>query len=251
MSSRSVLMTTAALFALGAGIPFGGGVVQAGEATTPAAEAADDAPVNLSFRFKRHIDDDLAEQDVLIERDPGSGEVYRPTKSDRDLSLPLYAAAKPLPHEPFDETANGPWPKGQPLGLTLGEWLDAKGEAQYSCTDGAGHLSVDFTGLVPDGVYTMWHFFMASPPTTPFIGTYDLPVGKRDGTESVFTADEDGDATFNAAFKPCLQLTGEHLFAGLAVAWHSDGKTYGALPGDFAADSHVHLYAGLPKRSGI
>ena len=225
-----------------------------GSAVLPTANASQptyDAPVELQFRFVRHIDDDLPEQDVFIEREPGSGQVYRPTKGDRDMSLPLYAAARPIKHDPFDEKAAGPWPKGRPLGLTLGDWLAAKGEARYRCTDGEGHLRVDFTGLVPDGVYTLWHFFMAMPPTDPFIGTYDLPVGARDGSQSVFTADADGNAVYEQSFKPCLQLSGEHLMGGLAIAWHSDGKTYGALPGPFATVSHVHLYAGLPKRSGI
>ena len=258
MHLKNLMTATTALAALGAGMVLGAGVAMAdgsgapaGGGAAPPVQLAYDAPLDMTFSFKRHIDDELAEQDVFVEREPGSGKVYRPTKGDRDLSLPLYAAARPLDHNPFDEAANGPWPKGRSLGMTLGEWLDAKGEAQYSCKDGTGQLSVEFTGLVPEGVYTMWHFFMASPPTDPFIGTYDLPIGARDGTQSVFSADKAGTASYDVAFKPCLQLTGEHLFAGLAIAWHSDGKTYGAVPGEFATVSHVHLYAGLPKRSGI
>jgi hypothetical protein len=52
-------------------------------------------------------------------------------------------------------------------------------------------------------------------------------------------------------FTPCLQLTGEHLASSLAVAWHSNDKTYGALPGEFATNSHIQLFMSLPKRSGI
>ncbi|NIA69953.1 hypothetical protein HBA54_15220 [Pelagibius litoralis] len=245
MHLKHLLITTCAAMALGAGAAMADSSV-----SQPITQIAYDAPVNVSLSFKRHVDDNLAEQDVFIEREAGSGKVYRPTKGDQDLKLPLYAAARQLDHNPFDETAEGPWPKGRPLGLTLGEWLNAKGEARYSCQDGAGTLTADFSGLIPDGVYTMWHFFMASPPTDPFIGTYDLPLGTRDGSQSVFAADKAGVARFEATFKPCLQLTGEHLAAGLAIAWHSDGKTYGVVPGAFATYSHVHLYAGLPKRGG-
>ena len=39
--------------------------------------------------------------------------------------------------------------------------------------------------------------------------------------------------------------------SGLAIAYHSDAKTYGPLPGEFGSNSHIHLYLGLPKRSGI
>ena len=215
------------------------------------ATQAYDAPVELDINFVFHIDDNLPEQDVFIEREPGSGKVYRATKGDQNLKAPLYAAAKPLKHAPFDAAAVGPWPKGRGLGLTLGEWFEAEGKGKYRCTDGQGHIAVEFNGLVPNGVYTMWHYFMAWPPTEPFIGTYDLPLGSRDGAQSVFTADAKGKARFERSFKPCLQLTGEHLAAGLAVAWHSDGKTYGVEPGAFATNSHIQLYTGLPKRSGI
>ena len=238
----------AALLALA----LGAGAGTAGEVQTATAEVQPyDPPVELDITFVFHIDDDLAEQDVFVEREPGSGQVFRPTKAERDLDQPLYAAAKPLPHDPFDADALGPYPKGRPLDVTLGQWFEAEGAGRYRCRDGEGQLTVDFTGLVPGGVYTMWHFFMASPPTQPFIGTYDLPLGSRDGTQSVFTADDRGRARFARSFKPCLQLTGEHLAAGLAVAWHSDGKTYGVEPGDFGTVSHIQLYTGLPKRSGI
>ncbi|MGI9452158.1 MAG: hypothetical protein ACR2QH_16190 [Geminicoccaceae bacterium] len=216
-----------------------------------AASTSYDDPVDLDLAFVFHIDDDLAEQDVFVEREPGSGEVYRPTKGDRDMNLPLYAAAEPVEHQPFDPDALGPWPKGKALGVTLGEWFAAKGTGQYSCVDGEGTLEVSFESLVPNGVYPMWHDFMAWPPTEPFIGTYDLPVGARNGSENVFVTDDKGDAMFERIFKPCLQLSGEHLIADLAIAWHSDGKTYGPLPGEFATKSHVQMYLGLPKRQGI
>ena len=127
MNPRKMFLTTSALVALSAGLALTTSLAFADESAEPRArivKASYDAPVDLAFRFKRHIDDELAEQDVFIEREPGSGKVYRPTKGDRDLSLPLYAAARPLEHAPFDETANGPWPKGRPLGMTLGDcWM--------------------------------------------------------------------------------------------------------------------------------
>ncbi|MEM7225693.1 MAG: hypothetical protein AAF495_22125 [Pseudomonadota bacterium] len=210
-----------------------------------------DPPVSFDLTFNLHIDDDLAEQDIFVEKVPGSGQVYRPTVGERDLSLPLYSTAEPVEHTPFEPDNLGPWPKGEPLGITLGEWFQAGGKGTYSCQDGEGTLDLTFTKLVPNGVYTVWHAFMAWPPTEPFIGTYDLPVGARDGSQSVFVADANGNAVVERTFKPCLQLTGEHLAAELAIVYHSDGKTYGPLPGEFASDSHVHLYVGLPKRSGI
>ena len=239
MSLKSKLLATAVAFGFG---------VSASQAL---AVGEYDAPVSFDLTFNFHIDDELAEQDIFVEKVPGSGQVYRPTVGERDLSLPLYTTAQPVEHTPFEPDNLGPWPKGKPLGITLGEWLGASGKGTYTCSDGVGTLDVTFTKLVPDGVYTVWHAFMAWPPTEPFIGTYDLPVGARDGSQSVFTANAEGNAEVQRTFKPCLQLTGEHLAAELAIVYHSDGKTYGPLPGEFARDSHVHMYVGLPKRSGI
>lgn len=215
-----------------------------------AVDTRPDAPVSFPVEFHFHVDDGLAEQDVFIMRD-GAGEVFRATAADQDMSTPLYASAAPVAHNPMNPEEIGPWKAGPALGMTLGDWFAADGTGSYTCTDGEGRLEVDFTGLVPEGVYTMWHYFMAWPPTEPFIGTYDLPVGARDGSQSVFTADAQGQARFEQIFKPCLQLTGEHLASGLAVAWHSDAKSYGVEPGPFGSASHIQLYMGLPQRGGL
>ncbi|MEM1129961.1 MAG: hypothetical protein AAGH83_05490 [Pseudomonadota bacterium] len=210
-----------------------------------------DAPVAFDLNFILHVQADVAEQDVFIEREAGSGDVWRPGPAERSFDAPLYASAEPQRHQPFDPAAVGPYPKGAPLNMTLGEWYEASGEGSYTCEAGEGHLHVDFEGLVPEGVYTLWHYFVAWPPTEPFIGTYDLPVGSRDGAQSVFVADKDGKAEFDQTFLPCLQLTGEHLAAGLALNWHSDGLTYGVEPGEFAHNAHIQLFADLPARSGL
>ena len=220
----------------------------------PASESSQlqyDEPVAMNLTFRFHLDDDLAEQDVFVQREKDTAQVYRVTKGDRNMSMPLYAAAEPIAHNPFDPAQVGPWPQGQALGMSLGDWLQAEGQARYTCQDGAGHIQADFTGLIPEAVYTVWHYFIAWPPTEPFIGTYDLPLGTRDGSQAAFTTDSHGNAVFERRFKPCLQLSGEHLVSGLALAYHSDGKTYGPLPGDFASNSHIHLYVGLPQRSGL
>ncbi|MEO1679999.1 MAG: hypothetical protein AAFU80_17785 [Pseudomonadota bacterium] len=210
-----------------------------------------DAPVSFDIAFRYHVDDEVAEQDVFIETAPGAAQVVRPDPAERNMNAPLFASAEPQRHMPFDSSAVGPFPKGAPLGLTLGEWFTASGNGSYTCENGEGHLQVAFEGLVPEGVYTLWHYFVAWPPTEPFIGTYDLPVGSRDGAQSVFTADDEGNAVFDQTFQPCLQLTGEHLAAGLAVNWHSDDKVYGVEPGEFGHNAHIQLYSGLPARSGL
>lgn len=233
------LLTTVAAIGLMAG------AAEAGPA------GAYDAPVELDLTFVFHIDEDLAEQDVYVERVKGSGQVFRATRADRDMAQPLYTLDRPMSHDPFDPEAVGPYPMGRELGLTLGEWFEAKGEGRYACEDGEGRIDVAFENMIPNATYTMWHFFTAWPPTDPFNGTYDVPIGSRDGEQSVFVADEAGGARFQRTFKPCLQLSGEHLVSGLGVAWHSDGRTWGSDPGEFPTQSHIQLYVMLPPRAGI
>ncbi|MEM0949675.1 MAG: hypothetical protein AAGK37_19910 [Pseudomonadota bacterium] len=203
--------------------------------------------VSLDITFRSHVADGLAEQDVYVRADGG---VVRPGPNFGDTSTPLYASAQPQAHAPGDPDALGPFPAGAELGITLGDWLKGSGTGRYHCENGQGHLSVAFENLVPEGVYTIWHFFMANGATDTFIGTFDLPVGAFDGSQSVLVADAEGAATLDQSFADCLQLTGPQLMAGLALNWHSDGETYGVLPGLFGHNAHIQLYTDLPAQPG-
>ena len=217
-------------------------------------EAAPEPPdnrVSFDVSFKTHLDMDLPEQDIYIERVKGSREVWRVTKGDNDMNAPLYKTAVETKHNPFDPTALGPHPQGEPMGMTLGDWLKHQGTGTYTAVDGVGTLDLSFSGLVPNGVYTMWHAFIALPPTTPFSGTLDLPLGARDGSESVFRADANGEAKFRHTFTPGLEMSDVWTTAMLAINYHSDGKTYGAFPGNFGLNSHIPLFVMLPNRDGI
>lgn len=218
--------------------------------SAPKASAESDA-LAFDVAFVTHLDMNMPEQDVYIEREAGSGQVYRVTKGDNDMDAPLYGTAVEVAHDPFDEAALGPYKKGAALGMTLGQWLAQRGTGRYTYKDGVGTLDLEFSNLVPNGVYTMWHGFIALPPTTPFSGTLDLPLGARDGSESVFTADAEGNARFKHSFKPGLQMTDVWTTAMLAIAYHSDGKTYGGSPGEFGRNAHVPLFVMLPKRAGL
>ena len=231
--------------------PSASGDHPATEQQEPASARRAGKELAFEIAFMTHLDMNLPEQDVFIERVPGSGEVFRVTPGDNDMSAPLYKTAVEVKHDPFDPKAVGPHPKGEPFGMTLGQWLKHQGTGTYTFEDGVGHLDLSFSGLVPNGVYTMWHAFMALPPTEPFSGALDLPLGAGDGSESVFIADEDGKARFVHTFSPGLQLTDVWTTAMLAIAYHSDGKTYGGLPGNFGLNAHVPLFVLLPEREGI
>ncbi len=241
------------LVVVGGGLLLGTLVIGGGEAATAFAQevASGEATVSIELAFITHLEADLPEQDVYIEREPGSGEVWRVTKGDNDMSVPLYKTAHMVEHDPFNPDALGPYPKGEAFGLTLGDWLKQRGTGTYTCTNGEANLNASFTGLVPDGVYTMWFAFMALPPTTPFSGTLDLPLGARDGSESVFSADAEGNANFERTFTPCLEMSNPWVTSMLAINYHSDGKTYAAHPGEFGYNAHIPLFLMFPNREGI
>lgn len=207
-----------------------------------------------AVRLVSHIEFGVFEQDVYIERPGGlPGEVFRPTPDDAANPLtadsPLYASAEELDHDPTF-MQGGPFEKGAALGFTLAEWLAAKASVAYLCTDGeTARLDAAFSGLVPEGVYTFWNSRLTFTGGA-ITGANDVPAGEPMGTENVFTASEDGTARFSAGWEGCNEPStggpgigpdgGAQVFA---IAYHSDGETYGASPGPFGSATHVQLFA--------
>ena len=212
---------------------------------------AQTTPVELTF--VDHLKAGMIEQDVFVEKFPGSGMVYRVLPQDREkyLDHSLFAVKEKQTHNPISAAEVGPYPKGESMGFTLREWLSAKGTANYTCEDGWGVLNANFENLVPNAVYTLWHSFFAKPPTEPFTGILDLPLGNRDGSQSAFTTDAEGNATIEIRFENCLQLSGDQLMSLVALAYHSDGVTYGVLPGPFGKVTHVQLFTPLPDEDDV
>lgn len=203
----------------------------------------------IKLQFVTFMRGKMPEQDVFIEKAASSDGVYR-TTSLENPSAPLYASAIPVPENPFNPKDLGPYQKGRALGITLGQWLAATGSGTLDCRGGAGTLNATFTKLVPNGVYTVWYHFGSAQPTSPALA-FDLPLGAIDGTQNIFRSDEAGNASFKLAVKPCLQLSGDYVAAVLAIAWHSDGKTYGIGPGPMGQSTHVQLLVELPKARGL
>jgi hypothetical protein len=48
-----------------------------------------------------------------------------------------------------------------------------------------------------------------------------------------------------------LQGSGSQLAEGLAIAYHSDGKTYGSTMGPAGEVAHVHLFLLLPSSADM
>jgi hypothetical protein len=200
----------------------------------------------VALQAVTHLTAGMAEQDVFVERIAASGEVERvlPGEEGDVLELPVYAAAETVDHDLFGSGDNpvGPYPKGASLGMTLGEWLAATGEGSYTVTGNRARIEMTFENLVPNGVYTVWCSRVSYPPNIKIV---DNPCGAADGTENIFSADAQGNARFELeldALPPSSAETGTVI----AMAYHSDGQTYGASPGDFGRNSHVQLAAMIP-----
>lgn len=215
-------------------------------ASGPIAQAE---PMTVTLKFVTFSQAKMNEQDIFVEKAASSGQVYRVTPEDTNMGAWLFATAKPQDHNPADAKAIGPFQKGRALGITLGQWLGATGNGTYTCNSGEGTVQASFAKLVSNGLYTMWNVFAPAPPAQPF-RVLELPLGARDGTQNTFRADAQGNASFAATFKPCLQLTGDHLVSMLAIAWHSDGKTYAGDAGPFGMTSHVQMLVRLPRAEG-
>ena len=203
------------------------------------ASAGDD----IELTFKSHLQWGKVEQSVQVEREAGSGQVYRVTPVDqhRYLNSPVYGTDEIVALSPSDHGAVGPYQIGKALGFTLGDWLAATGTARYRCDGDDGKVEATFDNLVPNGVYTMWFVMAPRPPLEPF-KVLPMPLGARDATQNSFGANAKGHVEFSVSFSPCLQLSGRQVNTFLAIVWHSDGKTYGASPGPFSKMAHIQFF---------
>jgi hypothetical protein len=200
----------------------------------------------VPLQLVSHVAAGMAEQDVYVARVENAGEVFRLTgeKVGSYLDAPVYAAQEAIEHDLFDLGDNplGPYPQGVPLGFTLGEWLAAGATGSYTVQGEQATLDLTFTRLVPLSVYMVWCATVNTPPNVSIV---DKPCGAADGSENVFVADSNGNATFRLTMPPLVETTDTSLQV-IAAAYHSDGKSYGALPGDFGLNSHVQIAAVIP-----
>ncbi len=213
------------------------------------ASAQDTQQFELAWGM--YVTDGMVEQDVFIKSDASANEVRRIPVSQvaQYLDTEIYGAAVEPPYEPMKIAPTETYPKGLALGITLRDWLQAKGSGSYACDGKKATLKTSFQGLVPNGVYTMWNFIDLNPPVEPHQGLL-VPAGKRDGSQSIFKADAKGNATYELVVEPCPQLSDTQSLAGLAIAWHRDGKTYGFSPGGLGVVSHAQLMTLFPGGPG-
>jgi hypothetical protein len=112
--------------------------------------------------------------------------------------------------------------------LTLGEFKAAEGSISAKCTGQGTHSVIHFSGLVPNGTYTVWLFIFGNggPPANP---TSVSPLGKSDPIQNFFTASASGEGQLSVTTPGACWLDAPEVH--LAVVYHIDGQTHGSTPG--------------------
>lgn len=141
-------------------------------------------------------------------------------------------------------------PDGHPV--TWGEFNRATGQARINCTGQGTRLNIRMSGLIPNGVYSIWCMQFQSPGfDTAYTNVSGFgAAGAADGSENSFVASSQGDANFHVSCPAgALSVSGsisgcipsdeyELHFVGI---YHLDKQAHGATPG--AAGSYVEQFA--------
>lgn len=189
----------------------------------------------------------IPQQDVYVEREDGMVyRIHQDELTDEIRAQTAYATTEnlwPDVHE-LSDNPRGPYPKGEALDFTFGEWLEASGSVEYvKYANGLDSFTMDFQNLRPNGIYTLWCVLSWSPPNP---AGFEIPCGSPDGSQSVFHADADGN--LNASL---LMSAMPYSIPGrasvLCLAYHSDGETYGHRVGSYGENAHIHLCFDVPS----
>ena len=176
-------------------------------------------------------------QDAFV--DTGNGQVERPQVLNAEtLALPVFRTAVgvelDLFEEPFD---TGPYPKGEPLGFTLEEYVAATGRGTYTLRGSRAEVEIMLDNLVADGLYSVWCNILRFDQAI----IEEYPCLAPDDSEYIFSADEAGQAEVHmniATFPPSTQDTVYEI----AIAYHSDGQTHGDSIGAHGLNAHGQLF---------
>ncbi len=126
--------------------------------------------------------------------------------------------------------------------VTFGEFNRVSGYAQVKCINTGTHVVIHLKGLIPNGVYSMWFATFKSPGFDPTFSNVIAAgaLGPADGSKNAFTASPAGTASLSiiapagpgsefGSIGNCLSSEYEVV---LEAAYHLDGLTHGAHPGD-------------------
>jgi len=126
--------------------------------------------------------------------------------------------------------------------MTWADFGTVKGKAKVTSTQGGFMVDLELSGLIPNGVYTIWNvtfFEEGMDPSKEMLNIRGLGcIGATNGTENYFTASEDGKGSISAftATPAPLSMMGDILADPIkdevefhvVGAYHLDGQTWGA-----------------------
>ena len=126
--------------------------------------------------------------------------------------------------------------------MTWGDFGTVKGKAKVTSVEGGFMVDLELSGLIPNGVYTIWNvtfFEEGMDPSKEMLNIRGIGVvGATNGSENYFTASNDGKGSISAftATPAPLSMIGDILADPLkdevefhiVGAYHLDGKTWGA-----------------------
>lgn len=126
---------------------------------------------------------------------------------------------------------------GMPEGMAGETWMEASGEARVvSRENGEDVVEVEASGLVPDGLYTIWW-------VTP--QTIGMDMGPGGGApENEFRADAEGNAATT------VRVPSDNTYGMLVVAYHADNQTHGETPGEMGSQTFEQLMGAWPGPEG-
>ena len=140
--------------------------------------------------------------------------------------------------------------------ISLNEWQNAKGKAIVSCDGSITKYDLEFTGLIPNGVYTIWNFILTKhlEPTNGINFASDISangalgsgdankiVASSDGKAELVVSVQPGAMSMFGSQPPCAITNSEGFI--LVVNYHIDGKTHGGTPGPDKDDvAHLLIY---------
>jgi PEP-CTERM motif-containing protein len=126
--------------------------------------------------------------------------------------------------------------------LTLNDFDNVSGTGHIERVAGGTRLSLDVSGLIPNGVYSVWSDFYKAPGLTPdFANSIAFGAfGAIDGSQNTFIASVNGTAHFEGIQPPGpMSLAGNAPLYALDppvsdyivfLAYHINGQTYGGEP---------------------
>jgi len=135
--------------------------------------------------------------------------------------------------DPFFQADEGTVPILDPEGkqVNLRDWMQARGEATAKCLPQGTQYKFKFEGMIPNGVYTIWHFLdtgQGALATTSFAEVDNVFKASKSGKSSFTVLAEPGPMSFFGEMPACsLTQSSQELFV---VLYHIDNQYCGPFP---------------------